>query len=201
MNPTRRLENQLKKRGYKIIAGLDEAGKGSLAGPLVAGCVILPDNFRAKGIKDSKLLSPNTREELFLYITKNALQWSVGVVDQRHIDKFGIRESNAEVFRKALRRLKQQPDYVLLDGLEIAGYPFNYQYVVNGDALVTSIAAASIIAKVIRDQMMSRLDQDYPAYGFKQHKGYGTVDHLRALKASGPSSVHRATFSPVKNLI
>lgn len=201
MNPSRRLENQLKRKGYQYIAGIDEAGKGSLAGPLVAGCVILPDNFKVRGVKDSKLLSPSKREDLFLQITKGALQWSVGIVEHHHIDKFGIQEANAQAFRKALKKLKQSPDYVLIDGLKITAHPVDYQYVINGDAIVTSIAAASIIAKVTRDHIMIQLDKKFPQYNFKQHKGYGTVDHLRTLKKIGPSLVHRASFAPINNLI
>lgn len=201
MNPSRRLENQLKKQGYSRIAGIDEVGKGSLAGPLVAGCVILPYNFTVRGVKDSKLLSPTKRQDLFLQITKKALQWSVGIIEHNEIDKFGIREANAKAFRKALKKLNLTPDYVLIDGLEITSYPMDYKYVVNGDATVTSIAAASIIAKVTRDHIMSELDKIYPQYGFAKHKGYGTVDHLRRLKEVGPSLIHRVSFSPINNLI
>jgi ribonuclease HII len=200
MKPTRRLENKLKKLGSKLIAGLDEAGKGALAGPIVAGCVILPDSFKATGIKDSKLLSPKKREELFLHITKNALQWSVGIIEHKFIDKIGIREANALAFKRALQKLSLTPDFLLLDGLEITTHPINYEYVVKGDNKITNIAAASIIAKVTRDHIMDTHHKDFAEYGFDQHKGYGTVVHLAAIKKHGPSEIHRMTFSPFTNI-
>jgi ribonuclease HII len=199
MNPSRRLENKLLKQGYRLIAGLDEAGKGSLAGPLVAACVILPEKINVRGIKDSKLLTPAKREQLFLQITKSALHWSVGIIEPNHIDKFGIREANAQAFRQALKRLRVAPDYVIIDGLELTSHATPYQYVVDGDAKITSVAAASIIAKVIRDHIMVQADKEHPDYGFKQHKGYGTVDHLRALKKHGPSRLHRFSFAPINS--
>jgi len=199
MKPTRRLENKLKKLGFKLIAGLDEAGKGALAGPLVAGCVILPDNFKVRGIKDSKLLSAKKREELFLLITKNALQWSVGIIEHKLIDKIGIREANALAFKKAVQKLNLTPEYLLLDGLEITAHPISYEYIVKGDNKVTNIAAASIVAKVTRDHIMNTYHKDFIEYGFNQHKGYGTIKHLAAIKKYGPSEIHRLTFSPLTN--
>lgn len=200
MFPTRRLENKLKKLGVKLVAGLDEVGKGALAGPIVAGCVILPDDFKVRGIKDSKLLSANKREELFLHITKNALQWSVGIIEHKFIDKIGIREANALAFKKAVQKLNLTPDYLLLDGLEITAYPISYEYVVKGDSKITNIAAASIVAKVTRDHIMDTYHNDFIEYGFDQHKGYGTIEHLAAIKKHGPSEIHRMTFSPLTTL-
>jgi ribonuclease HII len=124
----------------------------------------------------------------------------VGIIEHHHIDKFGIQEANAQAFRKALKKMNLPPDYILIDGREISAHPIDYQYIVNGDATITNIAAASIIAKVTRDHIMIQLDKEYPQYGFKQHKGYGTVDHLRTLKQFGPSMVHRVSFAPINNL-
>ena len=200
MKPTRRLENKLKKLGVKLVAGLDEAGKGALAGPIVAGCVILPDDFKAQGVKDSKLLSANQREELFLHIIKNALQWSVGIIEHKFIDKIGIREANALAFKRAVQKLNLTPEYLLLDGLEITAHPISYEYIVKGDNKITNIAAASIIAKVTRDYIMDTYHNDFVDYGFNQHKGYGTLAHLAAIKKHGPSEIHRMSFSPFTNL-
>jgi ribonuclease HII len=197
MFPTRRLENKLKKQGLSLIAGLDEVGKGALAGPIVAAAVILPDSFKARGIRDSKLLSPKKRESLFLHIIKNALQWSVGIVEHTLIDKVGIQQANALSFKKALHKLNLTPEYLLLDGLNIAPHPIEHEYIVKGDYKVLSIAAASIVAKVTRDHIMDTHHVNLPDYGFADHKGYGTVAHMKAIKEFGPSDIHRLSFNPM----
>lgn len=193
--PTRRLENKLRKQGYSLIAGVDEAGRGALAGPIVAACVILPEGFRAKGINDSKKLSRKKREELYIYITKNAHQWALGIIDSNLIDKIGIQEANARVLKKAVQNLTIPPDYLLLDGKNIAHHPIPYEYVVHGDGISTNIAAASIVAKVTRDHIMQELHTKFPHYGFDQHAGYGTLKHTQALHEHGRCRHHRTTFS------
>lgn len=193
--PTRRLENKLRKQGYTLIAGVDEAGRGALAGPIVAACVILPEGFKTTGINDSKKLTPQKREDLYLHITKNAHQWAVGILDNTLIDKIGIQEANARVLKKAIQNLNVSPDYVLLDGRNIAHHPVPHEYVVRGDGISTSIAAASIVAKVTRDHIMQRLHAEFPHYGFDSHVGYGTLAHTRALHEHGRSRFHRTTFN------
>jgi len=198
--PTRRLENKLISQGFKHIAGLDEAGRGAWAGPLVAAAVILPPDFKVKGLRDSKLLSPRQREDLFVAISKNALQYSVSIVSHQVIDKIGLQQANIRAFRQAISKLKLKPDYLLLDGREIQAHPVPYEYIIKGDALVSSIAAASILAKVTRDQIMSQHHTAYPEYGFAAHKGYGTFAHLKALRGLGPCSIHRRTFKPLRQV-
>lgn len=193
--PTRRLEHKLRKQGYALIAGVDEVGRGALAGPIVAASVILPKGFKARGITDSKKLSPTKREELYLYITKNAHQWAVAILDNAAIDRVGIQEANAHVLRKAVQNLNITPDYVLIDGRNITPHPIPHDYIVKGDSISTSIAAASIIAKVTRDHIMNQLHEELPQYGFNTHVGYGTLAHTRALHEHGRSRYHRTTFS------
>ncbi len=195
--PTRRLENKLKKQGYSLVAGVDEAGRGALAGPIVGACVILPDKKFVNNIKDSKLLSPAERSRIYLKIIKNAVCWSVAVVSPSQIDKFGINEANAHVFRKSIKKLNIAPDFVLIDGTKITSVPFPHEYVVGGDSSVMSIAAASIVAKVTRDHIMNVLHSKYPEYGIDSHKGYGTTMHIKAIKTLGPSDIHRKTFKPM----
>lgn len=194
--PSRRYENRLRRRGFKLIAGLDEVGKGAWAGPLVAAAVILPDNFKLKGIKDSKLLSQGQREWVFVSIIKNALQYSIAVINQPVIDQLGITQANVRAFRQTIQKLQLKPDYLLLDGREISSFPIPHEYLINGDGRMTNIAAASIIAKVTRDELMKKYHEKYPDYGFDSHKGYGTFKHLQATKQHGPCPIHRLSFRP-----
>ena len=197
--PTNKIEKKIRRKGYKTIAGVDEAGKGALAGPIVAACVVLPENFKnTYKITDSKLLTPNKRQELYLYIIKNALSWAVGVVDNKTIEKTGIKQANILAFEKAISKIHIPLDYVLVDGLDVdLNIPMPYECIVKGDQKSVSISAASIVAKFTRDHIMQLHHRDYPEYGFHNHKGYGTLDHVVTLKNSGPVSIHRKNFKSV----
>jgi len=197
MKPSSKYEKQLHKLGYTLIAGLDEAGRGSWAGPLVAGAVILPPNKKFKGIRDSKLLSPQKRQKLFLQITKNAVSWSVGIVSHQEIDKMGIIPANRLAFERAVKKLQITPEYLLVDGVRNFSSNIPHQFIIQGDRKIVSIAAASIIAKVIRDQILKTLHQLYPMYNFEKHKGYGTKEHLKYLSEYGPSEIHRLSYKPM----
>ncbi len=192
--PTQKLEKKLHKKGYRYIAGIDEVGRGSVAGPLVAAAVILPNNFKIKGLKDSKALSQTAREKFFLIITKKALSWSVGKVSERVIDHLGILAANKLAFTRAIKKLAIKPDYLIFDGVRILQPKTPHEFVIAGDTKIYSVAAASIIAKVVRDMIMVRYHQDDPKYKFHQHKGYGTKNHLNIVKKNGPSTYHRLSF-------
>jgi len=191
--PNCRLANQLRKKGYKRIAGVDEAGRGALAGPLVAAAVIMPTK-RIVGIKDSKLLSPKKRQALFKLIKKEAVAWGVASVSNKQIDKIGINPANRLVMQKAIKILKSKPHYVLIDGNLIIQSQIPHQSVVNGDYKIYCIAAASILAKVHRDNQMLKNHQKFPNYGFDRHKGYGTAFHQKMIKQRGSCPLHRQTF-------
>ena len=193
-------EKKLFNKGYKFIAGLDEAGRGSWAGPIVAGAVILDPRFKIKGIRDSKKLSPKKREELFLLITKNALAWSVGIVDNNEIDNSGIIPANRMVFEKAVKKLNVQPDYLLVDGIRNFESNIHNDFIIKADDKILSVAAASIIAKVTRDRLLDEYHKQYPEYGFTNHKGYGTKEHLEAIKKHGPTEIHRMSYKPLSEL-
>lgn len=184
-------------RQYSRLCGIDEAGRGPLAGPVVAAAVILPRFCLPPGIADSKQLSPLQRAQLFEWITYEAEDWSVGVVNHRDIDRLNIRNASFQAMHKALARLTVKPDYILVDGYEIPGLKLPQQGIIRGDCRSVSIAAASIIAKVVRDRIMTQFHRCYPDYGFNRHKGYGTKQHLIALQQLGPCPIHRTTFAPV----
>lgn len=193
-----RLE-QMKEYEYtyaacEAICGIDEAGRGPLAGPVVAGAVILPPECEILFLNDSKKLSEKRREELFLEIQQKALAWNVGIVGPGRIDEINILQATYEAMRQAVAGLKLQPDLLLNDAVTIPGISINQIPIVKGDAKSVSIAAASIMAKVTRDHMMLEYDKLYPEYGFAKHKGYGTAAHIAALKEHGPSPIHRRTF-------
>lgn len=196
-------ENRIFSQGYKLIAGLDEAGRGPLAGPVVAACVVLSPEFKIdseelKLIKDSKKLTAGKREKLFEVIKEQFVEVGVGICDNRAVDKINIFQAAFLAMKKALGALKQKPDFVLLDGgFKIPNYSGQQKNIVKGDQLVFSIAAASIIAKVTRDRLMQEMHEIYPQYGFNQHKGYGTKMHLENLKKYGPCPIHRQSFKPV----
>lgn len=200
LNKLKEFERNLYATGIKQIVGIDEAGRGPLAGPVVVGAVIMkPDSF-IEGINDSKKISEKKREKLYELITEEAVAWSVGIVNQDEIDEINILNATKKALKMALMNLKVKPDRIVVDALEnmdTCGIP--YTSIIKGDAKVYSISAASIIAKVTRDRMMKEYDEIYPEYGFAQHKGYGTAKHIQAIKEIGACNLHRKSF--IKNFI
>lgn len=189
-------ENKLKKNGYSNIAGVDEAGRGPLAGPIVAAAVVLPAKIRIKGLADSKLLAAPERERLFNEIRQKASAIGIGIVSHKLIDKLNIGKANLLVMRIAVENLNLSPDYILVDGQRNKlDLPMPQKGINSGDKKCASIAAASIIAKVTRDRLMLRLHQKYPEYRFDRHKGYGTREHFLKLKKFGPCPLHRRSFT------
>ena len=182
---------------HGIIAGVDEAGRGPLAGPVVAAAVILPCDCKLPGLNDSKKLSASQRNALYPLIRRLARAVGVGIVEAEEIDRINIRQASFRAMRQALLQLAIIPAHVLVDGFSIPDGPASQTGIIGGDGKSAHIAAASIIAKVTRDALMNLLDRRFPAYGFSRHKGYGTPEHLAALERFGPSSIHRLTFSPV----
>lgn len=185
-------ENELYDRGFTNIAGVDEAGRGPLAGPVVAAAVILKKDDFIEGINDSKKLSEKKREELFDDITKRAVAYGVGIVDWKCIDKINILRATKLAMMEAINKVS--PDYVLIDAVNLEDLKVEQNAIVKGDARSVSIAAASIIAKVTRDRIMVDMDKIYPQYGFLKHKGYGTKEHIDAIKKFGACPIHRNTF-------
>lgn len=194
------MEQQLWSTGVRHVAGVDEAGRGAWAGPLVAACVVMPPTPRLKKIRDSKLISPANRESLFVKITDTALDWAVGVVSVEEIDFHGVHQANALAMQRALTALTLVPEQVLADGIFHFDLPYTTSWVVHGDQVSYAIACASILAKVSRDRLMVELHQAYPEYGFHEHKGYGTPEHQAQLKKLGPAPVHRQSFAPIFSL-
>ena len=193
-------EENLYKTGIKTIAGIDEAGRGPLAGPVVVGVAIMNPASFIEGVNDSKKISEKKREELYEKITEEAIDWAVGIVDQQEIDEINILNATKKALHMAIENLKIKPDRIVVDALEhidTCGIP--YTSIIKGDAKVYSISAASIIAKVTRDRIMREYDEIYPDYGFAAHKGYGTAKHIQAIKQFGPCPIHRKTF--IKNFI
>lgn len=191
-------ESAAKALGYKIIAGLDEVGRGPLAGPVVAACVVLPLGFDLTGINDSKKLTEKQRERAEERILCEALAVGFGVIAPEIIDQINILQATHQAMRAAFCSVSLTPDFALIDGLPIPRFPCpNQQAIVSGDSHSVSIAAASIIAKVARDRMMREHDTQYPEYGFAGHKGYGAAKHLAALLEHGPCPIHRRSFAPV----
>jgi ribonuclease HII len=189
-----RYEEALWEQGFRRIAGCDEAGRGALAGPLVAAAVIVPDDFDPTGIRDSKLLTARQRQEQFERIVA-ACAVAVAKAEPPVLDKRGLHRSNIMLLRRAVKAL--DPDYALTDGFPVPRMPCPALSIKKGDMLSASVAAASIVAKVTRDRIMLRLDRRYPAFGFSHNKGYGTREHRDALELHGPSPVHRLSFSGV----
>ena len=185
--------------GVKTVAGVDEAGRGPLAGPVVAAAVILEAGAPWDGLDDSKKLDAETRSELYARVLTKARAFGWSVMGPRAIDLLNIRRASLEAMRRAVARLVEPPALVLVDGRdEIPGLPHMQRALVDGDARMLSIAAASVVAKVVRDRIMERLDRVWPAYGFARHKGYCTPEHLEAIKRHGPCPLHRYSFSPVR---
>jgi ribonuclease HII len=199
--PDLSLENELRDAGHLRIAGIDEAGRGPLAGPVAAAAVILPAGFRLHGLDDSKKLSATKRETLFDAITCSPdIEWSVATASVEEIDTINILRATHLAMRRAAEGLASQPCHCLIDGLPVRNFPYPYRAVVKGDSLSLSIAAASILAKVSRDRIMREIDRAFPLYGFTQHQGYGTAHHMEALRVHGPCRHHRKSFQPVAQL-
>jgi ribonuclease HII len=205
IRPNFQEEKKIWKKGIKRVAGLDEAGRGPLAGPVVAGAVVLDFKLKIKDLKllkevnDSKKLSAKKREELYEVIIKNKnIKWGIGVVSEKIIDKINILEATKLAMTKAVGNLKIKPDFLILDGKMRISLPIFQKSIIKGDAKVFSIAAASILAKVYRDRIMQKYHKKYPQYLFDLHKGYGTKLHMNMLKKHGPCQIHRKSFAPVK---
>jgi len=192
-----RYEREARQRGWLRIAGLDEAGRGSLFGPVVAAVVILNPRRRIVGLDDSKKLVADRREELALRIREHALAWAVAEIDASRIDAWNIYQASRQAMVAALSKIDPLPDFLLLDALEL-DLPIEQKALIHGDARSVSIAAASILAKVERDRRMAEFDEMYPQYGLAQNKGYGTPDHLEALRQFGPTPLHRFSYAPVR---
>jgi len=205
--PSFKFEVDLSQRGFALVAGLDEAGRGPLAGPVVAAAVIFPAEWFRVGlpeplrqINDSKKLSAGTREALYSHMMGcPEIRYGIARVDSDTIDRINILEATHRAMNLALAKLEPPPQHVLVDGLRVKSLTFPQTPIVSGDTLSCSIAAASILAKVTRDRLMVEFDREYPGYGFAGHKGYGTGAHLAALKELGPCPIHRQSFSPVRD--
>jgi ribonuclease HII len=194
-----RYERALRKAGVEIIAGIDEAGRGPLAGPVVAAAVILPERFRHKVLTDSKKLGPEVRETLYAELVAHPkILWAVSVVEHDEIDRINILRATHQAMRRAVAALPVVPHHALIDGLPVRPFPVDHTALVEGDGASFSIAAASVIAKVTRDRIMVAMDSRYPGYNFARHKGYGTPEHLDNLRTHGPSPIHRRSFLPVR---
>lgn len=192
-----RFERELRAQGFTRIAGVDEAGRGALAGPLVAAAVILPADFDLDGLADSKTLTPAEREELYARILGGALAWSIRRCSPGRIDRRGLHRMNLWLLRRCVRTLPVEPDYALTDGFSVGRLPIPTLSIRKGDAVVASVAAASILAKVTRDRVMDRYHRRFPEYGFDRNRGYGTREHLAAIREHGPCSIHRCSFAGV----
>ena len=193
-----RYEKKLRAAGVARIAGIDEAGRGALAGPVVAAAVILPEKFRHKRLNDSKQLAPELREEIYVDLTKDSeVHWTVAAVDSIEIDTINILRATHKAMRTAIVALATTPDHVLIDGLPVFPFPFPQTAIIDGDCISLSIAAASVIAKVTRDKIMCDFCGRFPEYRFSQHKGYCTELHLTKLHEFGPCPIHRRSFEPV----
>ncbi len=187
-------EKKGKEQGFNYIAGVDEAGRGPLAGPIVSAAVVLQSEV--EGVDDSKRLTERKREELFDILMSNKHDIGISIISDEVIDRIGIQMANISAMLEAVSKLKRKPDLVLVDGYEIKGFPCPAWKIIKGDQLSASIGAASIIAKVTRDRIMKEFDNKYPGYGFAKHKGYGTKEHLSAIEKLGPCPIHRLSFAP-----
>ena len=197
-------EKRLNSLGYQLIAGIDEAGRGALAGPVVAAAVILPHHIDTpwlSQIKDSKQLSPTKRELLFHHINELAISIGIGMIHNEVIDAQGIIKATRLAMKQAVDQLSPPPEFLVIDYMLLPQVSLPQKGITNGDSLCFSIACASIMAKVARDQLMVELDKTFPGYGLAQHKGYGTKEHFSCLQRLGPSPIHRQSFKPVKDMI
>ena len=194
LNIMMKLENELYEKGYRIIAGVDEAGRGPLAGPVVAGAVILKKDEYIEGLNDSKKISPKKRDKLYDEIIDKCVAYSVGIVDNNIIDEINILEATRLAMKKAIEGLEVKPDYLLIDAEKKIDTQIKLSGIIKGDSLSVSIAAASIIAKVTRDRMIEQMAKEYPEYEFEKHKGYGTALHIQKIKEYGICNIHRKSF-------
>ena len=195
----KKYEENLYNEGYKFICGIDEAGRGPLAGPVVVGAAVMPRDSKLEWVNDSKKVTEKRREILYDRITEEALAWGVGIISEKEIDELNILNATKKGLHLALgeviEKLKQKPDIVIVDALrEIDTFEIPYQSIIKGDATCYSISCASILAKVTRDRIMREWNEVYPMYDFEKNKGYGTADHIKALKQYGPCPIHRRTF-------
>ncbi|MCH1430330.1 MAG: ribonuclease HII [Chlamydiales bacterium] len=189
-------------KNYKLVAGVDEAGRGPLAGPVVAAACILPFSMLIEGLNDSKKLTPKKRKLLFQHLCSHEkVHYSYSLVEASVIDEVNIFEATKIAMKQAVAKLDMQPDCVLIDGLHLHLDGKHTQKIIKGDSLSCSIAAASVIAKETRDEWMMQADEKWPEYGFAKHKGYGTKQHMEAIKNYGPCPIHRASFSPIKEML
>ena len=187
-------EEELFAQGYQVICGVDEAGRGPLAGPVCAAAVILPPHLEIPGLDDSKKLSDKRRRELFPIIKEQAIAYGIGLASHEEIDEINILQATFLAMERAIAQLQVKPEYALIDGNRTKDFGLPVKTVVKGDSLSANIAAASVLAKVTRDMLMEEAAVEYPGYGFEIHKGYGTRAHYDALREKGPSSIHRMTF-------
>lgn len=187
-------EDEVSRNGYQVICGVDEAGRGPLAGPVCAAAVILPPHVEIPGLNDSKKLTDKKRRELFPVICEKALAYGIAFSDEKEIDEINILQATFMAMKRAVEKLSVKPDYILVDGNKVPDFQIPAQYVIKGDSLSASIAAASVLAKVTRDDVMLRMAEKYPDYRFEVHKGYGTKAHYEALEKNGPCEIHRMTF-------
>jgi ribonuclease HII len=195
-------EKQLEEQGFKKIAGIDEAGRGPLAGPVVAAACILPPGLLLENLNDSKQLSEKERESLFAAIIASPRAiYGIGIVDVETIDQINILRATHLAMQRAVAALSEKPDYLLIDGNQLPFFEIPREGVIKGDAKSVSIAAASVLAKVTRDRIMTELDAQWPVYGFKQHKGYGTEKHTQAIRKWGACPIHRRSFEPIKSML
>ncbi|MCA1587817.1 MAG: ribonuclease HII [Chloroflexi bacterium] len=196
-----RNERELRHAGFRHVAGIDEAGRGCLAGPVVAAAVILPERHRIKGIRDSKMLPRARRESLYAQIVDRAEAIGVGCVEVEVIDRINIYQATKLAMRQAVDRMPNRPDHLLIDALSLREVDLPQRPIIHGDAISASIAAASIVAKVTRDRICDEFDRRYPGYGFARNKGYGTRRHFDALIVDGPCEWHRRSFAPIRMLL
>ena len=197
-----RHEIALRARGCQHIAGIDEAGRGPLAGPVVAAAAILPEGFRHDALDDSKKLTERQRERIYAELTsREDIVWAAAIVHSDEVDRLNILRATHEAMRRAVAALTVAPGHVLIDGLPVRPFPIEQTALVGGDGLSFSIAAASVIAKVTRDRIMVAMDAQHPGYDFARHKGYGTPQHLARLRAHGPCPIHRRSFLPVAQML
>jgi len=202
--PSRTEERKLAKQGYKLIAGIDEAGRGALAGPVVAAAVILPIHLKEDWlgeVRDSKMLTPAKRERLFHHIHQAAVSVGIGMTLPELIDEQGIVKATRLAMKAAIDHLSPPPNYLLIDYMSLPETTLPQKGIIRGDQRCLCIACASIMAKVSRDSLMTKMDRDYPGYGLARHKGYGTQFHLSCLRRTGPSPIHRHSFRPVREAL
>ena len=195
------LERSLRQKGYQLIAGLDEVGRGPLAGPVVAACVILQENCDNRSFVDSKTINAKKRSRLYKELKQNGAQISVGVVSEADIDRLNILQASLLAMKKAILTMPVQPDFLLVDGNQPVPISIPQQSLVKGESKSASIAAASIVAKVVRDEMMDQYHLQYPEYNFQKNRGYPTLEHRNAIKIYGPCAIHRQSFKCVKEFL